>query len=298
MNSRWFTCLLTAFIAIISCTTSRYAANIEYQKIDASYEYEGILEERFHDCSVPGPSKRRMFVYLPSDYYKSDQRYPVLYLLHGARGNETSWIIKGQCLHHVDSLMAIGKLERTIIVFPNTNQHKNDKDYGKSRIKGPVEALFEIVGDVESAFVDDVVQTVDSIYRTLPQKDCRAIGGLSIGALQSIHISANNPDCFGYVGMFSPMIHPAFNHGEYSSFYRRLRQKLAFQFDDPPHLYWIMIGKKDFFYPRSKNFCRYLSRHGYQFESIVTNGGHDWPNWISYCDLFMERLWKQKYTSP
>lgn len=298
MKNRSFIYITASLIAIASCTTPRHAANIDYYRIDESYGYEGILEECFHDCSVPGPSHRRMYVYLPSDYYESSKRYPVFYLLHGARGNETSWIVKGDFLRHADSLMATGKMGKTIIVFPNTNQHKNDRDYGNSRIKGAVEALFEVVGDVESAFIDDVVQTVDSIYRTLPQKDYRAIGGLSIGALQSIHISANNPDCFGYVGLFSPMIHPAFNHGEYSSFYRRLRQKLAFQFDDPPHLYWIMIGKKDFFYPHANRYSRFLSRKGYRYEFLKTDGGHDWPNWTAYCDMFMKRLWKQKYTSP
>ena len=277
----------------ISCTTSRYAANIDYQKIDATYGYDGILEERFHDCSVPGPSKRRMYIYLPSDYYESQQRYPVLYLLHGARGNETSWIIKGQCLHHIDSLMSMGAMTKTIIVFPNTNQYKSDKDYGKSRMKRAVEALFEVAGDVESAFMRDVVQTVDSMYRTIPEKSSRAIGGLSIGALQSIHISANHPDCFDYVGLFSPMIRPAFKHGEYSAFYRKLRFKQRFQFDDPPQLYWIMIGKNDLFYPRAKQYYRYLRRNGYQFEFLTTAGGHDWPNWVYYCDLFMKRLWSQ-----
>lgn len=293
MRIRRVSFLMAAILTAASCTTARFAANIDFHKIDDAYGYEGILEERFHDCSVPGPSKRRMYVYLPADYYESDFRYPVLYLLHGARGNETSWIIKGHILQHADSLMKDGKMEKTIIVFPNTNQHKSDKDYGKSREKGAVEALFEVAGDVESAFMSDVVQTIDSIYRTIPEKSGRAIGGLSIGALQSIHISANHPDCFDYVGLFSPMIRPALNHGVYSAFYRKLKMKQRRQFADPPQLYWIMIGKKDFFYPRAKQYCRYLYRNGYQFEFLSSAGGHDWPNWVSYCNLFMKRLWKQ-----
>ena len=293
MKLRRIICLAAAALTGLSCTASRHVANVEYSQIDSSYKYDGILEVRFHDCSVPGPSKRRMYIYLPADYYESECRYPVFYLLHGARGNETSWIIKGGVLHHADSLMAAGKMAKTIIVLPNTNQHKDDSDYGKSRTKGAVEALFEVDGDVESAFTNDVVRTIDSLYRTIPEKEYRAIGGLSIGALQSIHISANNPDCFDYVGMFSPLIRPALNHGEYSGFYRRMRSKQRFQFEDPPHLYWIMIGKKDFFYPRAKQYCRYLQRNGYPFEFLATDGGHDWPNWTAYCDMFMKRLWKQ-----
>ena len=169
MKIRRVSSLMAIILTAASCTTARFAANIDFHKIDDAYVYEGILEERFHDCSVPGPSKRRMYVYLPSDYYESDCRYPVLYLLHGARGNETSWIMKGDVLHHADSLMANGAMEKTIIIFPNTNQHKNDIDYGMSRQKGAVEALFEVAGDVESAFMKDVVQTVDSIFKGLEQ---------------------------------------------------------------------------------------------------------------------------------
>ena len=68
MKNRSFIYITASLIAITSCTTPRHAANIDYYRIDASYGYEGILEERFHDCSVPGPSRRRMYVYLPSDY--------------------------------------------------------------------------------------------------------------------------------------------------------------------------------------------------------------------------------------
>ena len=59
------------------------------------YAQEGIIEEVLYDCSVPGPTRRRMLVYLPKDYYENQRRYPVFYLLHGARGYETSWVKKG-----------------------------------------------------------------------------------------------------------------------------------------------------------------------------------------------------------
>ena len=286
--------VFVAFAVVVSsCATARYAANGEYPQIGDAYARDGILEECFYDCSVPGPSRRRMYVYLPADYYETQARYPVLYLLHGARGNETSWIIKGDFLHHVDSLTASGKMAETIVVLPNTNEYKSDRDYGKSRLKGAMESFFEVDGAVEYAFVNDVVRTVDSLYRTLPQKDSRALAGLSIGALQSIYISAANPDCFGYIGLFSPLIRPTLNYGAYSSFFRQLKPKLKIQFARPPELYWVMIGRKDFLYPRVNAYCNYLTRNAYPYESLITPGGHDWPNWISYCDMFMERLWKR-----
>ena len=284
--------LIALSLMMCSCGVTRYSANADYCRIDASYGYDGILEERFHDCSISGPTKRRMYVYLPSDYYKSDKRYPVFYLLHGARGNEMSWIVKGDFLHQVDSLIASGKMEETIIVLPNTNQYKSDRDYGKSRIKGAIESYFEVDGSVESVFVNDVVKSVDSHYRTIPTKHSRAIGGLSIGALQAIYITAAHPDMFGYVGLFSPMLHPALRYGEYASFYKHLKNKQKLQFETPPHLYWVMIGKKDFFYPRMNAYCKYLARHSYDYQYLTTTGGHDWYNWVNYCNMFMARLWR------
>lgn len=118
-----------------------------------------------YDCSVKGPGQRRMFVYLPGDYYENDTRYPVLYLLHGARGNELSWIVKGNLLGNIDSLTSSSMMKETIVVLPNLNQYKDDRDFGKSRLKSPVESFFETDGMVESAFMDDVVATIDRRYR-------------------------------------------------------------------------------------------------------------------------------------
>lgn len=284
---------LTMGIALLSsCSVSRRVAVAEYPKVESCYEHKGILEECVYKCSVEGPSERRMLVYLPADYYDTSARYPVFYLLHGARGNEMTWITKGDLMQHVDSLTANGLMEKTIVVMPNTNQHNDDLDYGKSRIKGAMESFYETDGMVEYAFVSDVVAKVDSTYRTIPEKRARAIGGLSIGGLQSIHISANNPDVFDYVGMFSPMAYPFLRYSEHASFYTRLKKKQKAQFATPPQLYWVMIGRTDFFYPHMQLYCNYLKRKGYKHEYLTTPGGHQWHNWKAYCTMFMERLWK------
>lgn len=293
MKVRRLIYLAAAILLLSSCTVSRRAAAIaEYPKIDHGGEYEGILEECIYHCSVKGPSERRMLVYLPADYYETSARYPVFYLLHGARGNETSWIVKGDLLQNIDSLTAGGLMGKTIVVLPNTNQHDSDRDYAKSRIKGAIESFFENDGRVEYSFVSDVVEKVDSTYRTIPEKSARAIGGLSIGALQSIHVTANYPDVFDYVGMFSPMVHPPLKPSEHVSFYKKLKQKHKVQFASPPRLYWVMIGKTDIFYPRMQGYCHYLKRKGYKHEYYTSPGGHQWYNWEEYCNMFMQRLWK------
>lgn len=284
--------IATLLLLLCSCTVSRHAAVVEYPTIKDGYSHKGILEECIYECSVEGPRERRMLVYLPAEYYDTTACYPVFYLLHGAQGNETSWINKGHLLQNIDSLTAHGLMEPSIVVLPNTNQHNNDRDYGKSRTKGALEAFFENDGMVEYAFVSDVVDKVDRTYRTIPTKSARAIGGLSIGALQSIHITANHPDMFDYVGLFSPMVHPVPRPSAHCTFYHKLKEKHKEQFSTAPELYWIMIGRTDFFYPRMIAYHNYLERNGYGHDYLTTPGGHQWYNWEEYCNLFMQRLWR------
>ena len=284
--------ILAAVFMTVSCSVSKYAVNPQYPVIDSSIRYTGILEECMHDCSVEGPLQRRMYVYLPQDYHENNERYPVLYLLHGARGNELSWIHKGNILHNIDSLISSSKMKETIVVFPNVNQYKNERDFGKSRLKGAIESFFETDGIVEAAFMKDVVSVIDSQYRTVPDKEHRAIAGLSIGAMQSMYISANAPESFDYIGLFSSMVHPVLRKSEYSTFYKRLKRKMEVQFTDPPELYYIMVGKTDFYYPRMMSFSRYLERNGYPYEILLTKGGHQWYNWEEFANIFMQKLWK------
>lgn len=250
------------------------------------------LTEVFYQPSASGLHEKRMLVYLPEGYRSCNDRYPVLYMLHGARGNELSWIMKGNTLHHIDSLTSTGAMKKTIVVFPNMNQYDDDKDYGSSRIKGAWESFFEVDGSVEKAFVKDVVNLTDSLFRTIPDKSHRAIAGLSIGGMQSIYISASNPDTFGYVGSFSPMVKSFIRKSPHSDFYKGIRRKLNEQFKNPPLLYWIMVGRMDFFESHMDSYHHYLNEKGYPHQYYVSRGGHQWYNWKKYSIMFMENLWK------
>ena len=278
--------------AVSSCGVAKYAQNTAYPTPKSQYVTEGTLREVFYPSTEPRMTLRRAYVYLPKGYESSDARYPVLYLLHGARGNETVWIDKAEILRHIDSLTACGAMLPTIVVLPNMNQYGSDRDYGMSRLKGAMESFFEVDGTVEKAFVHDVVATTDSLFRTVPEKSGRAIAGLSIGGMQSMYISANSSDTFAYVGMFSPMVHNTFKPGRDNRFYRGLHRKQVTQFADPPELYMIRIGRKDFFYPVVKGYCRSLDRRGYEYDVAYSEGGHQWYNWEPFCVEFLTKLWK------
>lgn len=224
-----------------------------------------------------------MVVYLPDDYGTSDERYPVLYLLHGARGHEDSWIEKGHVLQLTDSLVRSGDARRCIIVMPNVNQYRNDRDRRVSRVKRLVETVLGISGSVESSFVDDVVGYVDSNFRTIRSVEARAIIGLSVGGLQTRYITANNPGVFGQVGLFSPMFLLALKPGPSSSFYRHYGRKLQEQFSEVPLTYNYYVGKTDIVLRAHIAVLRKtMDRHAYPYDFILTGGGHTWDNWEQY----------------
>lgn len=282
-------------LALQSCGVMRFPNHPRYHAGEASptdYRPDGTLLECEYNCSVKGPAHRRMIVYLPDGYADSGMRYPVIYLLHGARGYETSWIRKGGVLQLADSLYRNGLARPCILVMPNMNQYNDDADCDGSRYKDIFESLFEIDGAVESAFMDDVVAYVDSAFRTLPYKEGRGIAGLSIGGLQSMYISANNPQSFGYVGLLSPMCGTLYKSSDYRWFYKDLLEKHKRQFapGSEPAVYNIYIGRGDVVYPQVKLFNRYMDKHSFPHGYTATKGNHDWPYWRAYFVDFMKQI--------
>lgn len=290
---------MTALVtALSSCATVKRALSVNSSDPLASpetllneYGGRGEIKEVWYDCSIEGPSRRRMLVYLPESYAKSeDRRYPVLYLLHGARGNETSWFTEGTAATILDSLWQNNLAEEFIAVMCNMNQYDDDADFANSRFKQPFESFFETSGAVETSFIDDVVNRVDSTFRTIPTKKSRAIAGLSVGGMQSIYISAANPDMFDYIGLFSPFYKGPVMKGKYASFFDGIYEKLVKQFSKPPALYFIEIGYWDFFAVHNEYFRRYLTLHNFTYEFIETGGGHTWDNWRNYLATFTKKI--------
>lgn len=284
-------CLLLILLSC-SCGVIRHRGSETYlpgPPVREGYSPEGIVEIVEQPCSVPGPTFRRLIVYLPADYYRDvTRRYPVFYLLHGARGYETSWIRKGQVYQTTDSLWREGLAEPCIVVLPNVNSYNDDKDYEGGRFKDAWESIWEVDGTVEYAFVNDVVHLVDSVYRTIPDKAHRALAGLSVGGYQSIWLGANHPDVFGYIGAYSPyMWCLGRDRGYKKQFYSQLHRKMAIQFADPPEGYYLYAGKWDIMRPSTLSVHRYMNRKGYAHEYWKYPGSHDWHNgWIEeYADM-------------
>ncbi len=135
-----------------------------------------------------------MHVYTPPGYENGSARLPVLYLLHGGGDSDDSWPTVGRAGAILDNLIASGKAVPMLIVMP----------------AGHVSTEFRLMPGARmghDAFNDDLVKVVlpyiDAHYRTVADRDHRAIAGLSMGGLQTLNIALDDSADFAYVGVFS-----------------------------------------------------------------------------------------------
>lgn len=235
--------------------------------------------------------QRRMTVYTPAGYEDSpDKKYPVLYLLHGMGGDEDAWNELGRASVILDNMIASGKVEPMIVVMPNGNAEKAAAPGYTGEGMYIPDGRFSIApaGKFENSF-KDIVSYVDSHYRTLPDKEHRAIAGLSMGGGHSWRTSLWNPDEFGYVGLFSAAVR--WNGGGVDES-EELVAPLKRQFANAPALYWIGIGKEDFLYKLNEDYRHLLDNLNLPYEYHESEGGHTWSNWRDYLTLFLPQLFK------
>ncbi len=146
-------------------------------------------------------SWRRAFVYTPAGYgEKSKERYPVLFLQHGAGEDETGWSNQGKANFILDNLIAEHKAKPMIVVMDNGYAVNPDapKDASGKGMRGMLEN--KTLGDV---FIKEILPMIDMNFRTIPDRDHRAIAGLSMGGFQAFMIAMTNLDKFAYVAGFS-----------------------------------------------------------------------------------------------
>lgn len=250
----------------------------------------GSVTRRWYDS--PGNNmNRRLTIYTPPGYETSSESYPVLYLLHGAGGDEEAWIELGRATQILDNLIAQGKAEPMIVVMPNGNVIQ-DAAPGEGT-KGYYKPAFMVPktmdGTYEETFMD-IMSFVESSYRVKADKAHRALAGLSMGGYHSLHISRYYPNTFDYVGLFSAAILP--NQNVSSKVYQDIDGTLKKQMENGYKLYWIGIGKTDFLYKNNTEFKAKLDAMGMPHTYRESEGGHVWKNWRIYLSEFTPLLFK------
>jgi predicted alpha/beta superfamily hydrolase len=139
-------------------------------------------------------TSRRAFVYTPPGYDKDPKkRYPVFYLQHGWGEDETAWSNQGHANLIMDNMIAEGKIKPFIIVMT----------YGMTNDTKPGGIRSFNVGAFQTVLVDELVPYVDTNFRTIADQLHRAMGGLSMGGMETHAITLAKPDVFSYYALLS-----------------------------------------------------------------------------------------------
>lgn len=245
-------------------------------------------------CWYPSPTldtSRRLSVYTPAGYEDSEREYPVLYLLHGMGGDEEAWLSLGRAAQILDNLIAQGKAREMIVVMTNGNAalQAAPGETAQGLYKPTTRLPRTMEGSFEESF-QDVIDYIDTHYRTRAEKSGRAIAGLSMGGFHALHISRYYADMFDYVGLFSAAIRPerAVNSPVYDDFEGSLEQQKR----NGMKLYWIACGEDDFLWEHNKNYRALLDEMAFPYTFRQSDGGHTWRNWRIYLSEFVPQLFR------
>ncbi|MDO4214800.1 MAG: alpha/beta hydrolase-fold protein [Bacteroidales bacterium] len=247
----------------------------------------GTLQSPWYH-SEKGKKNRRLNVYLPAGYEKNvNKKYPVLYLLHGAGGDEDEWVNYGRTCQILDNLIAQGKAEPMIVVMPNGHidfeAAPGESSMGLYKPFHP--AMMN--GEFEQAF-PEIMKFVESTYRVQADKAHRAIAGLSMGGFHSFHISRLYENTFDYVGLFSAAVGMTKPEGVYANQDATLKKQIA----NGVKLYWVGCGTEDFLYKNNADMRAMFDRMGLKYTYRESGDGHVWKNWRLYLSEFAPLLFK------
>lgn len=268
----------------------RWGSGIEIPAVDEDFYAvkdvpHGLVSENIYFSKLTN-AFRRCFVYTPAEYGQNLQkRYPVLYLQHGSFEDETGWASQGKAGLILDNLIAAGKAVPMIIVMDNGYAFKPQT----SENTGRPASIFEEV------MINEIIPMTDAKFRTIADREHRAIAGLSMGANQTMRIIMNNLDKFASYGGFSgtsnypgseeinveTFLNGAFKNGD------ALNKQIK--------VFWLGLGTKEPNpFPGSVGaFRNMLEKQGIKYvyyESPET--AHEWLTWRRSLHQYAQLLFK------
>jgi enterochelin esterase-like enzyme len=246
----------------------------------------GEIRERWYFSRTTG-AWRRVFIYAPPDYdHNSKARYPVLYLQHGGGEDERAWGNQGRVSQIMDNLIAGKKATPMIVVMENGYARRvGEPDMSLNPPaggRGQAPDFNRMFSALEDVFINDLIPMVDSTYRTIPDRDHRAMAGLSMGGMETFNITLDHLDEFSYIGGFSgagggfggtPIDAKTEHHGVMAN---------ADDFNKRVHLLWLGIGtaEPDFIRASVLNYQDALDKHGIKTILYQSPGtAHEWQTW-------------------
>jgi enterochelin esterase family protein len=237
----------------------------------------GAVEQRIYQSKTL-QAERRVFVYTPPNYARSSERYAVLYLLHGAGGDETGWTENGRAHLILDNLIADGRLRPLIVVMPYGNAYPPG-----SPLAGGDDAMRRQRAGFERDLIEDLIPFVQASYRVHADRDRRAIAGLSLGGAQALGIGLSHTDLFSRVAGFSPALGAVTSPQAGGLDFNRLIADST-QVNARVQLLWVGCGTEDTLFNSNKEFDALLTAGGVRHTFKVTDGAHTWQVWRRYLN--------------
>jgi enterochelin esterase family protein len=228
---------------------------------------------------------REAVVYLPPGYASSPDRYPVLYLLHGAGGDEKTWNARMDANVILDNLIADGKLDPLVVVMPYGYTSRLPAGEQRRGAAGYKQDMEEFAVD----FVSDLVPLVESRYRVVADREYRAIAGLSMGGGQSLAIGLTHPEMFRSVAGFSSAMQIA-NSPDWGGVDMDAVLANADTINASLDLLWVGCGTEDSLFNVNQRFSEQLAAAGVEHTFRVTLGAHTPEVWSRYLHEVVPQL--------
>ena len=247
-----------------------------------SAEQRGTISHPWYDSKILGIN-RRLTVYTPYGYEANPKaKYPVLYLLHGAGGDEEAWSSMGRTAQILANLIAKGLAKPMIVVMPNGNPNQQAaQTFGLPTTeydwRDPANRNLYV-----QSLVEEIVPFIEKNYRTVAKKSHRAIAGLSMGGGHTIAASGMYPNAFDYI---CPLSMGANKSEELNAQLQGIK-KAGYK------LYWLACGNTDFLFEQANQLDEALTENGLEHTYYVSEGGHVWANWRLYLNTFAPLLFK------
>jgi enterochelin esterase family protein len=146
---------------------------------------------------------RYFWVYTPPGYDQSKAKYPVYYLLHGNGETQNGWVDNGRANIILDNLIAEGKAVPMVVVMPHGHPVQSASVGPFKEVEPVAEQGLRNYKLFTKDLLEQIIPTVEKTYRVYTDADHRALGGLSMGAMQSISIGLDHPELFHYVLAYS-----------------------------------------------------------------------------------------------
>lgn len=248
-----------------------YNMNIEHGQVRECYYHSGIEQ---------GP--RRCFVYTPAEYDKNiDKRYPVLYLQHGMGEDERGWHQQGHMAFIMDNAIAEGRAVPMIVVMDYGNC-----GYSFGAKKG--ESMQEFGASFTPIMLTELIPYIDKNFRTLSDREHRAMAGLSWGGHETFETTLRNLDKFSHIGTFSGALF--LDPSKITELYDGAFAD-ANAFNQKVKTLFMGIGSTERF--PCKTIVDALNQHGINATYYESEGtDHEWLTWRRCFNEFIPLIFK------